>query len=231
MKTVMKTAMLKKKLGKLFNRANEEDQAAALQILNADPKKPNLFNAAMNAAERNVLDQVLMVLESYAGPTQTDPKSIEERAFEWWKKHLDGLRANHGHTAWFGLVEELTQVDNFGYQQGQIRPDVRLGRFDVYYTIVGHGYHGFAAKLAGLTYGEIRLQEEMDAYGVVTENQLQAAKRLDKMMRQIDPDLLFNALNAMGNPIVWRMFISRLSMHQAGQLIQLFEANRQEAHG
>jgi len=119
-----------------------------LVSLNQDPATVTGFEELLELAE-----------EKHPGAFLAFKEYQKASAVAFWKHHLDGLE---GKVPELRLARMLTSPDNFGYKQGQIRPEVWLGKFDLLYALDASGKTTEARLIAKVSGSEIRKMREME---------------------------------------------------------------------
>jgi len=217
----MKTGALRKKILKLWPRANSETQDSLIKIFEVEANKiPN----AIETADRLTLERVMELLAPCVGPaTQKSQAQLTEEklllkaqldAVDYWNEHFGWLKALPTNKTDDRLLQDLTEADfddlasqcgasnwqellnhaqqwadspdRFGFEQGQIRPDPNLGRWDLWAYMFGESDWNLAAGLiTGIAEKEFKLQQEMNEYCVDTPEELAKIKEFDQLLETL----------------------------------------------
>lgn len=133
-----------------------------------------------NHRKRSKLAHQKKVMNPEEVKRKAELKKINE-AIDWWQNHLRRCAL----VVLPALIEQVRGIlfpdpndlgMQFGYGQGQIRPDPKLGRWEVLYFLVGQARSTQITpdelKVTNLTLQEVRDQELIDEYGSLEEARL-----------------------------------------------------------
>jgi len=115
--------------------------------------------------------------------------SRQQQESAWrWRKHLEAVKKIGGVSdEAMSLANSHVKADNIGFEQGEIRPDEKLGQWDLYYSLL---YCNIPPDecllLSGLSASEIAEQnrrEELENAGIDPDNVSEVAQfeRLEAM--------------------------------------------------